>query len=98
MNFKAEQERFDVIKWYDSIVAGEDRCGSYDFCGGCDKTETEPCARAAYRLNAKEEWAAEAPPTEEPVAELIQEEKLPGEEKPKALQPILTVRLRVKKK
>ncbi len=49
MDFKSQQEKFDEIKWYDSIVAGEDRCGSYDFCVGCDKKESFPCARAAYR-------------------------------------------------
>ncbi len=49
MNFKAQQERFDNIKWYDSIVAGFDRCGSYEFCSACNKEESEPCARAAYR-------------------------------------------------
>ncbi len=49
MNFKVEQDKFDTIKWFDSIVAGEDRCGSYDFCATCNKAETEPCARAAYR-------------------------------------------------
>ncbi len=49
MDFKSQQARFDDIKWYDSIVAGCDRCGSYDFCSVCDKTETEPCARATYR-------------------------------------------------
>ncbi len=49
MDFKNEQAKFDVIKWYDSIVAGADRCGSYEFCEHCDKTEPEPCARAAYK-------------------------------------------------
>ncbi len=49
MDFKSQQEKFDDIKWYDSIVAGYDRCGSYEFCDVCNKGETEPCARAAYR-------------------------------------------------
>ncbi len=49
MDFKSQQDKFDNIKWYDSIVAGCDRCGSYEFCGVCDKKEPEPCARAAYR-------------------------------------------------
>ncbi len=55
MDFKTQQERFDDIKWYDSIVAGCDRCGSYAFCGDCDKNQTEPCARAAYRYK-KQDW------------------------------------------
>ncbi len=49
MDFKSQQDRFDVIKWYDSIVAGYDTCGSYAFCDDCEKSEPEPCARAAYR-------------------------------------------------
>ncbi len=49
MDFKGQQARFDDIKWYDSIVSGSDRCGTYEFCSVCDKTESEPCARAAYR-------------------------------------------------
>jgi Zn-dependent alcohol dehydrogenase len=49
MDFKAQQERFDAIKWYDSIVAGTDRCGSYEFCKLCCKEEENPCANAAYR-------------------------------------------------
>ena len=53
MDFKAQQERFDVIKWYDSIVAGCDRCGSYEFCGLCNKEEENPCARAAYKFRKK---------------------------------------------
>ncbi len=55
MDFKSQQERFDNIKWYDSIVAGADRCGTYEFCGVCNKEEPEPCARAAYRCR-KKEW------------------------------------------
>lgn len=50
MDFKAQQNRFDEIKWFDSIVAGYDRCGSYEFCGRCNKEEEYPCAHAAYRL------------------------------------------------
>ncbi len=54
MDFQSQQKKFDDIKWYDSIVAGCDRCGTYDFCAVCDKEESEPCARAAYRLEAKD--------------------------------------------
>ena len=49
MNFKRQQAIFDDVKWYDSIVAGADRCGTYDFCVECDKEQTYPCARAARR-------------------------------------------------
>ncbi len=49
MDFKAQQKRFDDIKWYDSVVAGCDRCGTYEFCSICNKAESEPCAHAAYR-------------------------------------------------
>lgn len=49
MNLYAEQKKFDNVKWYDSIVAGEDRCGSYVFCDKCDKTVPNPCARAMQK-------------------------------------------------
>ena len=39
MDFKMQQEQFDNQKWYDSILAGEDKCGSYDFCVKCCRTE-----------------------------------------------------------
>ena len=49
MNFKAQQKEFDDVKWYDSIVEGSDRCGTYNFCPKCDKAERYPCARAKAR-------------------------------------------------
>ena len=53
MSFKNTQKEFDEVKWYDSILAGEDRCGSYEFCGKCDKEEKYPCARAEYKHNMR---------------------------------------------
>ena len=53
MNFKLRQKEFDDVKWYDSILAGEDRCGTYDFCEKCDQTQKNPCARAEYRYAKK---------------------------------------------
>jgi hypothetical protein len=50
MDFQAQQKKFDDIKWFDSIIAGEDRCGTYDFCAVCDKEEEYPCARSAYKF------------------------------------------------
>ena len=49
MDFKNQQERFDDIKWYDSVLEGRDKCGSYAFCCKYRKEEEYPCARAAYR-------------------------------------------------
>lgn len=49
MNLYEEQKKFDDVKWYDSIVAGEDRCGSYVFCDKCEKTSPYPCARAMQK-------------------------------------------------
>lgn len=49
MDYKLQQERFDVQKWYDSIIAGEDRCGAYDFCAKCKREKKYPCARAQRR-------------------------------------------------
>ena len=56
MNFKNQQDQFDVVKWHDSILVGEDRCGSYEFCEKCDKTEIYPCARAACRYKNNGEY------------------------------------------
>ena len=49
MNLKVRQEKLDIIKWYDSILLGEDRCGTYHFCMKCRKKEKYPCARAMAR-------------------------------------------------
>ena len=53
MDFREAQLEFDNVKWFDSIIAGEDRCGSYDFCEDCDKEEEDPCARAMDRHENK---------------------------------------------
>lgn len=50
MGYKFLQDKFDVVKWYDSILAGEDRCGTYDFCVKCKKEKKYPCARAQRRF------------------------------------------------
>ncbi len=50
MDKKSRQEKFDVKKWYDSLLLGEDRCGTYDFCAKCDKDEQYPCACAMERF------------------------------------------------
>ncbi len=49
MDLKSRQEKFDRIKWYDSLLVGEDRCGTYHFCMKCRKKEQYPCARAMAR-------------------------------------------------
>ncbi len=49
MDLKSRQEMFDRIKWYDSLLVGEDRCGTYHFCMKCRKKEKYPCARAMAR-------------------------------------------------
>ena len=49
MDFKRQQDRFDEVKWFDSIRAGFDTCGTYGFCDVCKKDEKNPCARAAHR-------------------------------------------------
>jgi len=53
MDFQTWQKEFDVTKWIDSIIAGEDLCGSYDFCGKCDKFEAFPCAHAYQRYRKR---------------------------------------------
>ncbi len=51
MSFKSQQKTFDDVKWFDSILAGEDKCGTYEFCGDCNKDESYPCARAGHRYS-----------------------------------------------
>lgn len=50
MDFKEWQKDFDNKKWMDSIVVGQDTCGSYEFCVKCKKEESSPCARAFNRF------------------------------------------------
>lgn len=49
MDFKIQQEKFDKVKWFDSVRAGYDTCGTYSFCNACRKEQPNPCARAAHR-------------------------------------------------
>lgn len=49
MTLEQQQRAFDDVKWFDSIQAGEDKCGSYEFCAQCVKTMKYPCARAAKK-------------------------------------------------
>ncbi len=53
MDFKTMQCQIDDRKWYDSVLAGEDKCGNYDFCVKCSKSDKYPCARAAHRYENK---------------------------------------------
>ena len=55
MDFKTQQKEFDNVKWYDSILEGNDRCGTYVFCDKCIKTEEYPCARAKARYENGED-------------------------------------------
>ena len=49
MTLKKQQDKFDDVKWFESIQMGEDKCGTYPFCQQCCKDEPYPCARAAHR-------------------------------------------------
>ncbi len=91
MDFKSQQDKFDDIKWYDSILAGYDRCGSYDFCGSCDKSEENPCARAAYRAQNPEELVCERAPVEEELCACADNGKRAS------LTPLVVIRLKKKK-
>jgi hypothetical protein len=42
----ANQKKIDEQKWLESEKAGHDTCGTYKFCGKCDKTLENPCAVA----------------------------------------------------
>ena len=47
MTYEKQQEVFDVVKWIDSVNAGCDMCGTYEFCHCCNKALKHPCARAS---------------------------------------------------
>ena len=49
MTLEREQKIFDDVKWFESVEAGVDKCGSYEFCEVCNKEISYPCARAARR-------------------------------------------------
>ena len=49
MTLEKQQRVFDDVKWFDSIHAGFDRCGTYEFCASCKKAASYPCARAAKK-------------------------------------------------
>ena len=51
MDLQQWQEDFDKKKWIDSMVSGEDTCGSYEFCVKCNKEKEFPCARAFSAFN-----------------------------------------------
>lgn len=49
MDYKANQEAFDKVKWIESDKGKKDFCGSYEFCAFCVKEEEYPCAKAMER-------------------------------------------------
>ena len=51
MDLQQWQAEFDNKKWIDSLVAGGDVCGSYEFCVKCNKDDEFPCARAFKAFN-----------------------------------------------
>ena len=53
MDFEVWQREFDATKWVDSLIAGVDTCGTYDFCEKCNKSEEMPCAHAYQRYRKR---------------------------------------------
>ena len=49
----AKQEKFDKQKWIDSEKLGHDTCGTYKFCGKCNKSIENPCATAQAKHSKK---------------------------------------------
>jgi hypothetical protein len=48
-----KQKKFDEQKWLDSEKLGVDTCGTYKFCGKCDKSFENPCAVAKAKYSKK---------------------------------------------
>ncbi|MFQ9739374.1 MAG: hypothetical protein ACLR06_17990 [Christensenellaceae bacterium] len=47
MDFKAEQDRLDKIKWDDSMREGRDKCGTYDFALAVKRGSISLCPRGS---------------------------------------------------
>jgi predicted PP-loop superfamily ATPase len=48
-----KQKKFDEQKWLESEKLGVDTCGTYKFCGKCDKTIENHCAVAKAKHSKK---------------------------------------------
>ena len=46
MSTLEKQNEFDKKKWVDSVNAGRDTCGEYEYCSKCNKAHEYPCATA----------------------------------------------------
>lgn len=44
-----KQEKLDEIKWYIGQELGCDPCGTFEYCGKCNKQEENPCEKALKR-------------------------------------------------
>lgn len=44
-----KQKVLDGKKWADSVIAGKDMCGHYEYCCACNKQEENPCENAIKR-------------------------------------------------
>ncbi len=53
MAITKKQMELDEMKWLKSEEAGQDLCGTYDYCAKCDKTKENPCAKAHTAFNKK---------------------------------------------
>lgn len=53
-NLLKKQEELDVIKWLESEMRGQDRCGDYEYCVMCHIDDSQPCARAFERFRASQ--------------------------------------------
>lgn len=45
-NLQEMQAELDVAKWNEGVEKGNDPCGTYTYCGNCDKAADYPCAQA----------------------------------------------------
>lgn len=61
MALTKKQKEIDVIKWEKSEAMGCDACGSFDFCGKCDKSLENPCDKAYKAFNKPEKKTSVKP-------------------------------------
>jgi len=54
MDLYNQQKELDKAKWEKSVNLGIDACGTFHYCGCCEKHLDNPCARALFKMTGVE--------------------------------------------
>ena len=63
-----KQQELDIQKWNDSLQAGYDTCGTYDYCANCNKELENPCEMALNASKPAKKPAAKKSAAKKPAA------------------------------